>query len=71
MPFIDFIIKYFLFAFLIQSFEMLIWFEIKHGKPRYCRKLVSLTSVLLTRTVFWLYWSMLNGIKFGLAKISL
>ena len=32
MPFIDFIIKYFLFAFLIQSFEMLIWFKIKHRK---------------------------------------
>lgn len=29
---IDFIIKYFLFSFLSQSNEMLIWFKIKYGK---------------------------------------
>lgn len=31
MPFIDFIM-YVLFASLIQSIEMLIWFVIKYGK---------------------------------------
>lgn len=66
--FIDFIIKYFAFAFLIQSFEMLIWFEIKHIKIPVPWKPVSLTGVLLTGTVFRLYWSTLNGIKFGFAK---
>lgn len=37
----------------------------------YWRKLVTLMDVLLPRTVFWLYWSALKGIKFGFAKISL
>lgn len=32
MSFIDFIIKYFLFAFLIQSREMLTGLKIKYGK---------------------------------------
>lgn len=37
----------------------------------YCRKLVTLMGVLLSRTVFWLYWSTLKGIRLGFAKISL
>lgn len=50
---------------------MLIYFEIKYGKILCCRKLVTLMGVLLTRTVFWLYWSTLKGIRFSSAKISL
>jgi hypothetical protein len=49
---------------------MLIWLKIKYGKILYCRKLVTLMGVLLSRTVFWLYWSTMKGIRFSFAKIS-
>lgn len=73
MSLIDSIIKYFLFASLIENREVLTWLKIKYRKlPRLCcGEPDTWVGVLFTRTVSRLSWETVKGVGFSFAKISL